>query len=299
MTEQCLFPKGCIAVLGMFDGVHIGHQALLKRASEIKQQTKLPVVMITFTHHPKTLFGKKPDMLTTNEQKKRLAIGYGADDIVFEPFDQKMRNLSPKQFIQHYLMQKINAHYVVVGENYRFGYQHEGTANLLTEYQNYFSAEIVPAVKIHAFTVSSSKIRELLRQGNLEEALLFLGHSLEVEGKVEQGRQVGRKLGFCTANVNGLFPPLKHGVYLTRCLLENQWVPSISNFGIAPTFSLGNTERLECHLLGFQGDLYQKDITIRFEMFVRPEITFQNEKDLASCVQKDIVKAKKYFLEHP
>lgn len=295
MTEKCLFPEGCIAVLGMFDGVHIGHQALLKKAAELKKKLGLQVIMVTFQMHPKALLGNQPELLTTNEQKEKLALWFGADQVLFEPFDQKMRSLSPEQFVKDYLVQKLNAKCVVVGENYRFGYRHAGSPELLKQYGGSFLLDIVPSVKAMGIPVSSTRIRELLQQGELKEALFCLGHPLETEGRVEHGRQVGRRLGFCTANVEGNFPPLKHGVYLTRCLVRDRWLPSVSNFGVLPTFSLGNAPRLECHILHFYENLYQKTLTVRFEAFLRPERKFSDEAALAEQVKADIAQAENYF----
>lgn len=295
MKEKLLFPNGCIAVLGMFDGVHVGHQALLKRAILYKKKFLLPIIMLTFDIHPKALFGNAPAMLTNNEQKKKLAMQFGADEVLFETFDQKMRSLTPEQFITEYLIKKLNVRCVIVGKNYRFGYQHTGTAELLQKYSALFSVEIVPSVLMHGLPVSSSRIRNLLQEGKLEEALMCLGHPLEAEGMVEPGRQVGRRLGFCTANVDGIFPPLKYGVYLTRCKVENEFFPSISNFGVVPTFSLAGSPRMECHLLNFEGNLYQKEMLIQFVSFVRPERKFSNEQELTCQVKSDILAAKKYF----
>ncbi len=286
--------NGCIVVLGMFDGVHIGHQALLRRATELKKETSLPVILLTFETHPKALFDQSPSMLTDNHQRKKLCISYGADEVLFLPFDDTMRTMLPEQFVTEYLINKMNALYVIVGENYRFGYRHAGSAETLKEYRE-FQTEVIPSVHLEGEMVSSSRIRSLLKEGELAQALKFLGHPLEIEGRIVPGRQVGRTLGFPTANMNGEFPPLRHGVYFTKILIENRWVPAISNVGVLPTFSLENEPNLESHLLDFEGDLYQKQVCVQFLKFLRDEQKFNLPEELANQVKSDIEKAKQYF----
>ncbi len=286
--------NGCIAVLGMFDGVHIGHQALLQRAVELKKETSLPVILLTFETHPKALLGQPPLMLTDNHQKEKLCISYGVDRVLFLPFDDKMRRMLPEQFVTEYLMNQMKASYVIVGENYRFGYQHAGSAETLMEYKQ-FQTEVIPSVCFEGETVSSSRIRSLLEDGKLDKALKCFGHPLEIEGRIESGRQVGKSLGFPTANMSGRFPPLRHGVYFTNVLIDKEWIPAISNFGVLPTFSLENEPKLESHLLNFEGDLYRKKACVRFLEFVREERKFDSSEQLASQVKSDIQKAEQYF----
>lgn len=284
-----------IAVLGMFDGVHIGHQALLAAAGELREETGLPVVMVTFSVHPKSLLGAAPGALTDPGQKEELAHRYGADRVEFLPFDQAMRETRPKAFMEEILSRRLGAAYVVVGENYRFGYRHEGSADTLRQRSDLFRTVVIPSVQLLGEPVSSSRIRRLLEEGELSSALACLGHPLEIRGRVQAGRQVGRRLGFCTANLKGSFPPLRHGVYVTSCFAEGEWRPSVSNFGVLPTFGQGQEAQLECHLLSYEGDLYQQEITVRPEQFLRPERQFSAPWELARQVEQDIVVAKQYF----
>ncbi len=286
--------NGCIAVLGMFDGVHMGHQALLRRAEELKKETLLPVILLTFETHPKALFGQPPRLLTNNRQKEKLCISYGVNKVLFLPFDDTIRTLLPEQFVKEYLIEKINARYVIAGENYRFGYRHAGSVATLSAFDE-FRTEIIPSVCLNGETVSSSRIRSLLEDGKLDEALKCLGHPLEIEGRIESGRQVGKSLGFPTANISGQFPPLRHGVYFTRVLIAEEWIPAISNFGILPTFSLENEPKLESHLLHFEEDLYQKQAVVQFLEFVRDERKFDSPEQLAHQVKSDINKAERFF----
>jgi len=286
--------NACIAVLGMFDGVHVGHQALLHRASELKKETSLPVKLLTFETHPKALFGQPPVMLTNNQQKEKLCLSYGVDEVIFLPFDETMRMMGAEQFVSEYLMNQWNAKYVVVGENYRFGYCHTGNVTTLIKYQE-FQTEVVSSVCLNGETVSSSRIRTLLADGNLDLALQCLGHSLEFEGMVERGRCVGRTLGFRTANISGEFPPLCSGVYLTKVMVGDDWFPAISNFGVLPTFDLKNPPKLESHLLHFEGDLYDQKILVQFLEFVRKEKRFESSEQLVAQIEEDIEYAKHYF----
>lgn len=288
--------KGCIAVLGMFDGVHVGHQALLQRARELKENSSLPIVVVTFTVHPKSLFGTCPPLLTDNKQKERLCLSFGADRVVFLEFDEQMRTMPPQQFVKNYLINCLDARYVVVGEDYRFGYRHQGTAQTLTQYQE-FQTEILSSVCMENEPVSSSRIRTLLQQGDLDTALRCLGHPLEVEGIVEQGRGVGRTLGFPTANISGVFPPFRYGVYLTQTLTEGEWIPGISNFGVLPTFGEGQKAKLETHLFDFEKNLYHQKVAVRFLKFVREERKFDSSAELTQTVHTDIQQAKQYFAD--
>lgn len=288
--------QNCIAVLGMIDGVHIGHQALLRYAVGLKQKTGLSVKAVTFETHPKAVFGRPPEPLTDCEQKEKLCKDYGADEVVFLPFDETIRHLSPEAFLYDYIIGQIQAKDVVIGSNYRFGYRQAGSAQTLKQCP-ILSTHVISSVCQNGEMVSSSRIRRLLREGNLTQALDCLGHSLEVTGTVEHGRSVGRKLGFCTANMTGIFPPLCYGVYLTEIGIEQKWYPAISNFGILPTFLKDGAPRLESHLLRFNGDLYHKKIKVRFLDMLRRERKFESSEQLSKQVQNDILEAERYFFK--
>lgn len=286
--------EGTIAVLGMFDGVHIGHQALFHCAMNLKQQTKLPITVVTFRTHPKELLGQAPKMLCTNDEKRTLCMEFGVDKVVFLPFDETMKTMMPEQFVKTYLIDELNSKYVVVGENYCFGSCRSGTPKTLKLFDE-FQTKIVPTVYSDGEIVCSSRIRSLLLAGEVEKALKYLGHDLVVYGVVEQGRKLGNTLGFPTANIKTFFPPLANGVYVTETKIDDIWYPSVSNFGIIPTFLDGNTSILETHILNYNEIIYEKVIAVRFLSFIRPEKKFSCTEQLVEQIKRDKERAKQFF----
>ncbi len=286
--------ESCIAVLGMFDGVHIGHQTLLKYAVKLKEETGFEIKVVTFQIHPKQVIGQSPDMLCTNDEKNRLCMEFGADEVVFLPFDETMRTMLPGQFVKTYLIEKLKANHVVVGENFRFGFLREGTPETLTLFEE-FQTHVIPTVYLNGEIVCSTKIRSLLMKGELEYALNCLGHDLIVSGTVEKGRGLGNTLGFPTANLTAFFPPLAHGVYITETLIEDEWFPSVSNFGTVPTFLNGSNQVLETHFLTYNESIYGKTIRVRFLKLIREERKFSCKEQLIEQIQKDKECAKHYF----
>ena len=284
----------CIIALGMFDGVHLGHQALLKSAVKRKEKTGLPIKVVTFQIHPKQLLGQPPQLLCNNEEKSSLCKQYGADEVLFLPFDEQMRKMPPEQFVEKYLINELNAKYIIVGENYRFGYCQNGTSETLKKYDE-FDTEVIPSVCFDDEIICSSKIRAFLLAGELERALKYLGHDLNVCGNVESGRKMGKTLGFPTANLKTFFPPLANGVYITETKIKNRWHPSVSNFGTIPTFLKDDTQVLETHFLDYNESIYGEKITVRFLKFVRNEMKFSCKEQLIEQIKKDKQSAMDYF----
>ena len=281
--------------LGFFDGVHLGHQALLKACGELAEKYGCRVGVVTFTAHPDALvLGKAPVLLNTSEDRKRLLQRYGAEEILELPFDEKMRKLSWQDFIR--MLEEKGAAGLVCGEDFRFGHRGEGNAALLKSYcrEKDLACAIVPEQILDGGRISSTRIRALLEAGDVASANRLLGHPHILSGVVEAGKQLGRTLGFPTANLplpDGVLIP-KFGVYATKVAVGEKTYPAVTNIGTRPTVN-GQGANAECHLLNFTGDLYGKEITVAFCDFLRPEQKFASLEDLKAQIAADTAQVRK------
>ena len=278
-----------IFALGFFDGVHLGHQALLKACRELAAQNGCRAGVVTFAAHPDALvLGKAPVLLNTSEDRKRLLLACGAEEILELPFDEAMRAMPWQDFVR--MLRGKDAAGFVCGDDFRFGYRGEGTAQKLASYckEQGLPWAIVPDQKVDGIRISSTYIRELLEAGNLAEANRLLGHPHILSGVVTKGKRLGRELGFPTANLPlpaGVLIP-KFGVYATKVTAEGKTYPAVTNIGTRPTVN-GQGANLECHLLDFAGDLYGKEITVAFYDFLRPEQKFDSLEALQAQIAAD------------
>ncbi len=279
-----------IYALGFFDGVHLGHQALLRACRELAEAHNCKAGAVTFTAHPDSLVaGKTPALLTTNEEKKRLLYADGMDTVVELPFDRTLMTTPWSAFLEQ-LIQKGAAGFVC-GDDFRFGHKGEGTAEILQAYCRAAGMPfaVVPEQILDGERISSTRIRAALEQGDLEQANRLLGHPYAVTGRVVAGKQLGRTIGVPTANLllpEGLIAP-KFGVYACKVLSEGKEYPAVTNVGTRPTVS-GEGVTVEAHLLDFDGDLYGKEITVAFHNFLRPEVKFENLEQLQAQINRDI-----------
>ena len=280
--------KKIIYALGFFDGVHLGHQALLSACKTLAEQHHCKAGVVTFTSHPDTLVqGVTPALINRAEDRARLLKHYGMDCIVELPFDKALMSMPWRDFLT-LLQEKYGACGFVCGHDFRFGFRGEGTAERLAEACE--NCVVVPAQTLDGTLVSSSHIRTLLEAGQMEEACRFLGHPHILSGEVVHGRQIGRTIGIPTAN---LLPPpetvaLRHGVYACMACVEGEKYPAVVNVGSRPTVE-GKTVKAEAWLLDFDGDLYGKELTLAFYKFLRPEQKFASLADLQVQIQKDAV----------
>ena len=286
-----------IYALGFFDGVHLGHQALLTACRRLAQETGCKAGVVTFSSHPHTLVtGVSPLLINTIEDRKRLLLGFGALDIQVLPFDQALMKMPWKDFLEH-LLQKGAAGFVC-GADFRFGYKGEGTAEILSQYCKAAGLPwaVVPEQKISDITVSSTHIRKLLVDGEMAKAVAFLGHPHSLTGKVISGRKLGRTLGIPTANIalpEGVICP-RHGVYACKAIVCGEEYLAVTNIGSRPTVG-GHHVTVEPWLLDFQGDLYGKYLTILFYDFIRPEQKFDSLEALTAEIQKNAAKVRDFF----
>lgn len=278
-----------IYALGYFDGVHLGHQALLSACREIARENRCQSGAVTFLGHPQQLLtGESPKLINTPEDRRALLLQQ-VDTVLELPFDQKLMDTTWEQFLDQ-LVEKQNGAGFVCGSDFRFGQKGMGTAVLLQQYceDRKLPCRIVPQQTIDGIRISSTHIRALLEQGNIPEAERFLGHPHILSGTVVAGKQLGRTIGIPTANVDypGFLVQLPYGVYACRVTAEGKAYRSVTNVGIRPTVN-GQGVNAENWLQEFSGDLYGKTVQIAFCRFLRPEQKFSQLSDLKEQIEKD------------
>lgn len=276
----------------MFDGVHAGHQALIKRARELAG-TDCRVAAHTFLNHPAGLFRDGVTCLSANGQREALLMRYGADEVIFSAFTKETAAMSPEEFVLSLLKERRIVSFVC-GFNHTFGRNGAGTGETLRELgiKYGFGTEIVPPVMLGGEPVSSSSIRECLRRGNLETAERMLTRPYALYGTVTEGNKIGRGLGYPTANLatgNMLLPP--DGVYVSRTKTAAGVFGGVTNIGMNPTVH-GKARTVETHLFGFSGDLYGMTAEVSLLGFLRPETAFESAAALQKQIARDADEAK-------
>jgi len=283
--------------IGNFDGVHLGHRELIRRTVSNAGKLGLPSVVLIFSPHPVRFFHPKDYFyeITTVREKAALMEGLGIDIFVVESFDGEIGDMSPEEFVRTALCRRLRARIVTVGYDFAFGSKRTGSPEMLAELGRElgFDVEIVPPFMYGGAVVSSSRIRELLFAGKVREAEELLCRPFEVRGSVGQGAGRGRLLGFPTANV--MFSRellLLPGVYMVDVNVDDVSFRGVANVGSNPTFD-GSFIGLEAHLLSFQGDLYGKDVAVRFRERIRDERKFQSADGLVLQIKNDVEYARR------
>ena len=279
-----------IYALGFFDGVHLGHQALLLACRHLAERSGCTPGAVTFTTHPEMLVqGKAPMLINSIEDRCWLLCGHGMAQIVQLPFDAALRSMPWRDFLQM-LQKEHGAVGFVCGDDFRFGYRGEGNAQLLGDYckENNLPWAVVPAQSCDGIRISSTHIRTLLTEGNMGEAARFLGHPHILSGVVVKGRQLGRTIGIPTANLalpEGVLCP-KLGVYACKTIVDGGEYLAVTNIGTRPTVG-GHHITVEPWLLDFEGDLYGKPLTLYFHAFLRPEQKFDSLEQLQAAIREN------------
>ncbi len=287
-----------IVLIGNFDGVHLGHQKLFKRARQFKKKYKSKIGVVTFNPMPKMFFNKKLKhfKLMNLSQKVNQFKKQKVDFLINQKFTKKFSKIKAEVFIKKFLIKKIKTKVLFVSNNFRFGNKREGDVNLLKSYEKKCNYKLIipsPLTKDNKI-ISSTKIRKLLSNGNLSTANKYLSRKWEIEGKVEKGRKVGGKIGFATCNIDiGNYIVAKPGVYSVRVKLKNikNKISGIANLGFRPTFNQ-NKLLLEVNLFNFNRNLYNKKLGVEFIKFIRREKKFKSIKQLTNQIKKDIRIAK-------
>ena len=289
--------KKAVVAIGNFDGLHLGHQKVLKEAKKKAKKNKLKFGLITFEPIPTMFFNNKLKNHRINSLKqkyfylKKLKL----DFILEINFNNNFSNLSAEQFIEKIIYKKINSSYIYVSKNFRFGKYRTGNIKTLKKYEKNYSYQtiITKPFKKNNKIISSSIIRKKILKGNLTKLKSFLGRNWSIEGKVIRGEQRGRKIGFPTCNIeigNYILPKL--GVYSVNVKSDLFYRKGIANIGHRPTFS-GKRLLLEVNIFGINSNLYKKTLNVSFVKFIRKEKKFKGIVQLKQQIKKDIVKAKK------
>ncbi len=300
LKNEMDIPNQTVVALGNFDGLHLGHMALIEKAFAISRQEHLNAMVYTFENHPQNIIAGRNvvPIITTNEMKQKLLRDYGIDYLYFQHFDDAIMQMKPEQFVIQVLKQNLKVKSVVVGFHYHFGYKGKGDVALLKKIasQHDMNVYIIPPVKVDNQIVSSTSIRQLIIKGDVQKASLFLGRYYSIAGQVRKGKQLGRKIGFPTINLYNTKDTIMpaRGVYVTYTVVAGKRYESITNVGCNPTVEAGDI-KVETHLLMFNDDLYDQQVGIQFIKKVRDEIKFQSVADLTAQIAQDVLYAKQYF----
>ena len=291
--------KNSIILIGNFDGLHLGHQKLFNLARNYKKKYSLKIGVLTFEPMPKMYFNNdlRNFRISSLNQKKELLNKLNVDFIIVKKFDKSFSNIKSKNFIKKILGKKLKPRFIFVSNNFRFGNKREGDVRQLVSYANFCNYKIVKPqpLLVNKKITSSSLIRNYLQKGKLEKANNLLNRKWSIEGKVQKGKQLGKKIGFPTANIDIKDYILANpGVYTVRVKKQNglNYIKGIANLGYRPTFS-GKKILLEVHLFNFSENLYNKYLTVEFLKFIRKEKKFKNMDQLKKQIKIDIKIAKK------
>lgn len=289
-TEFQLDRPGAVAI-GKFDGIHLGHQKLIQKIIEQKAKGYLATVF-TFDTSAAAFFGGEEKELTTRAEKRIVFEKMGVDVLIEFPLNRETAATEPVEFVQRYLVSQMQAAYICAGSDLSFGRRGAGNYELLQQYADGYGyqVELIDKVRIDGEEVSSTRVREAVRTGQMEAAARMLGTPYSVSGSVEHGRRLGRTIGMPTANLlpeqDKLLPP--NGVYYSKVLMGDRIYRSITNIGCKPTVSENHIMGVETYLYDFTGDIYGKDITVQLLAFRRPEMKFDGVDSLKEQMQKDI-----------
>ncbi len=287
-----------IVTSGTFDGVHQGHRKILSRLQEISTQQNGETVVLTFWPHPRMVVSEDShglQLLSTIEEKIELFRELGIDHLIISPFTRAFSELSPTEFIQQVLVDRIGTKRFVIGYDHRFGRNREGSFSFLQEVapEYGFEVEEIPRQDVDALAISSTRIRRALLHGDVAEAHDLLGRTYQFSGVVVKGKQIGRTIGYPTANIEvkenyKLIPA--NGVYAVKVLYQNTQYGGMLNIGVRPTVD-GTSRTIEVNIFDFEEDIYGDRLTIELTAYLRPELKFKNLDELMGQLAADKEKA--------
>ncbi|MGE4483751.1 MAG: riboflavin biosynthesis protein RibF [Oscillospiraceae bacterium] len=293
--------KGRVIALGFFDGVHLGHRALIEKTIERAAERGITPSVISFDAHPSSMTGDKPVPLINSsiDRADMFRRYFGIEDTIFLHFDRDLMSMEWYSFVD-WLTEGFGARHLVAGYDFRFGFHGAGDSERLVKKcaQLGIGCDIVPKVTLGGITISSTYIRELLTSGRVEEANRFMGHPHTLTDTVRHGFRLGSALGIPTINMQfgeGILQPAR-GVYATKVYLENGGIyTAVTNIGVRPTVSGGNTVSVESHILDYSGNLYGRRVRLEFFKYLRPEVKFADVTALRTQVEKDENAAREFF----
>ncbi|MDY0780595.1 bifunctional riboflavin kinase/FAD synthetase [Tenacibaculum sp. IB213877] len=294
-------PQKTYVTIGTFDGVHIGHQKIIEKLVAEAKANQKKSVLLTFFPHPRMVLQKEANIELINTISERAALleKTGLDYLIIHPFSKEFSRLTALDFVRDILVNKLNTSKLIIGYDHHFGKNREGNIEQLTEYSLLydFIVEEIPAQDIDSVAVSSTKIRRALAGGELKTANKYLGYNFSLKGKVVNGKQLGGKIGFPTANIDveeeyKLIP--KTGVYVVKSTIHNQEVFGMMNIGNRPTVD-GNHQTIEVHFFDFEEDLYGDILNIELIYFLRDEQKFDSINELINQLKKDEQTSRDYI----
>jgi riboflavin kinase/FMN adenylyltransferase len=299
-------PQGAVISIGSFDGVHIGHQAVLTHVVDRARSMRVAAVAMTFDPHPIKLLrpGVAPRLLTTLEQRLALIARTGIEIALVVPFTHRLARMSAADFVRDVLVDRLAVREVYIGDNFRFGADRGGDVELLTSMgaELGFEAAAAPIVEAEGSVISSTRVRQAVADGRVEDVVALLGRSVFIDGAVLEGKRLGRTLGFPTLNIeveNELVP--SDGVYITAVHIPSfaRTFPAVTNIGVRPTVYQNSLTTVESHLLDFTADVYQEQVRLFFLERVREERRFESTLELMAQIRRDVGQARLYFDHHP
>ena len=292
--------KQKVMALGFFDGIHVGHAALINKIKQRAEETGAEPAVLTFDVHPDNLVFKKtvPLINSAEDRENILSRCFGIDDVVVIHFNQRVMHMDWQDFIDE-LIDEMNLRWIVVGHDFCFGYKGLGTAEKLKAYcaERGVGCDIIPAVCRDGVVVSSTLIRQLIETGEMEKANEYLGHPHTLTDVIRTGYHLGTKMGTPTINMSfpqGVIIP-RHGVYAAMAYIDGQEYMSVTKVGIRPTVSDSGNVNVESFLLDFRGNLYGHRARIDFYKFLRPERKFDDVNELAAQIKSDAQTTREYF----
>src|SRR6185436_3154858 len=299
-ADNAEIQRPTVLTLGVFDGLHLGHQLIVRTVVERARALGAVPTVITFDPHPRAVLHPEsaPPLLQTFDQKIEALGVLGIEQTIVIHFDEAFSRIRAEDFLREVVKDRLQAREVYLGRGFAFGHNREGNIELLRKISSKlgFIADEVPEVGLRGQRVSSSRIRELLLRGQVNLARRMLGRPYGVEGPVVHGAERGAQIGFPTANIhphNRVIP--RGGVYVTATLIEGQWRRSVTNIGTRPTFESGSASSVETYVMNWSGDLYGDVVRVRFLHRLRHEKKFGSIDELTSQIGRDVAKAEEYF----
>jgi riboflavin kinase/FMN adenylyltransferase len=301
--RQTDLPRGCVATIGNFDGMHVGHQQIVRGVVDRARELGVPSAVITFHPHPLTIVApnRVPKQIITLAQKEELLAEMGIDALLVVPFSHEFSNWTADRFIQEFLVNALQVKEVRIGRDFCFGAGREGNLQKLTAAGERFHFDVLGLddVKIRGMRVSSSIVRDAIAKGCLRTVSQALGRTYFIDGRVATGRKLGRKMGFPTVNVdpaNELYP--EGGVYVTTCRFDSfdRSFEGVTNVGVRPTLYENYARTIESHILDFDSNVYGDTVRLYFHKLLRREHQFRSALELTNQIRHDILRARSFFL---
>lgn len=294
-------PNKTVVTIGTFDGVHIGHEYVLKKVIQLSQENCFTSTVLTFFPHPRMVLQQDSSikLLNTIQEKELLLSQIGIDNLIIHPFDLEFSRLSAEEYVEEILVKKLNAGIIIIGHDHRFGRNRTANINDLIAFGKEFDFEVIEisAKEIDDIAISSTKIRNALLDGKIATANSYLGYSYFLSGKVVHGKQIGRTINFPTANIEisetyKLIP--KNGVYIISSLINDEKCFGMMNIGTNPTVD-GLEEKIEVHFFDFDKDIYNQDVKIEILSRIRDEKKYDSLNELKAQLKKDEVTSKSFI----